>query len=217
MKFLLALFLCLSASLGGAQTITPTERVDLFDGKDFAGFTFFMRSNSPPEKTWSITTNGCIHCGGRPPGFLRTEKTYANYHLTVEWRFVKVAPHADNTGVLVHMQLPDKVWPKCIECQGQNQKQGDFWLQSGSSADGYSGDGKKAVHVPMTGPPNENPIGEWDTYEVIAKDNTVEIIVNGKSMNKITGANVTSGFIGIQSEGADIEVRKIFLDPLPRQ
>ena len=36
-------------------------------------------------------------------------------------------------------------------------------------------------------------------------------------MNQITGANVTSGFIGIQSEGGNIEVRKIFLDPLPRR
>ncbi len=69
----------------------------------------------------------------------------------------------------------------------------------------------------MTSPPNENPIGEWDTYEVIAKGATVETIVNGKSMNKITSVNITSGFIGIQSEGADIEVRKIFLDPLPQQ
>ena len=217
MKYAIALCLCFVAGFCQAQTITPTEHIDLFNGKDFSGFTFFMRSNSPPEKTWSITTNGCIHCKGRPTGFLRTEKTYANYHLTVEWRFLKVAPHADNTGVLVNMQLPDKLWSECVECQGQNQKQGDYWLHSGASADGFPSDGKKSVHAPMAGPPNENPIGEWNTFEVIAKDATVETIVNGKSMNKIAGVNVTSGFIGIQSEGADIEVRKIFLDPLPRQ
>jgi hypothetical protein len=79
---------------------------------------------------------------------------------------------------------------------------------------GFPGDGKKSTHVPMAGPPNEKPVGEWNLYQLIASGDTVEIIVNGKSMNKITGCNLSSGGIGIQSEGADIEVRKIFLQPL---
>ena len=129
---------------------------------------------------------------------------------------MKVAPHADNTGVLVNMQLPDRVWPKCIECQGQYHKQGDFWLHSGASAAGFppNENPKKSVNAPMTVPPNEKEPGEWGEYQVIASGDTVEIRVNGKSMNKITGCNVTSGFIGIQSEGAEIEVRKVFLEPM---
>jgi hypothetical protein len=187
--------------------------VDLFNGKDFIGWTFYMRSNSAPEKTWSIT-NGVIHCSGRPSGFMRTEKDYSNYHLTVEWRFLKVTPKANNTGVLVHMQPQERIWPECVECQGQDQKQGDFWLHNGTTASGFPWDGKKSTHVPMPVPPNEKPTGEWNTYEVIARADTVEIIVNGKSMNKIEGCNLTSGNIGIQSEGGDIEVRKILLQPL---
>lgn len=191
-----------------------TGGTELFNGKDFTGWTFFMRSNAAPEKTWAIT-NGVIHCTGRPPGYMRTEKSYHDYQLTVEWRFVKVAKRADNTGVLVHMQLPDKVWPRCIECQGQNQKQGDFWLQGGATADGYPGDGKKGTHVPMTGAPNEKPVGEWNTFQIIARSDSVETIVNGRSMNKIGGCNVSSGFIGLQSEGAEIEVRKVWIETLP--
>ncbi len=201
--------------LSGRHTARAAEGVELFNGKDFAGWTFFMRSNAAPEKTWSIT-NGIIHCQGKPSGFLRTEQSYHDYKLTVEWRFVKVAPHADNTGVLVNMQLPDRVWPKCIECQGQYHKQGDFWLHSGASAAGFppNENPKKSVNAPMTVPPNEKEPGEWGEYQVIARGDTVEILVNGKSMNKITGCNVTSGFIGIQSEGAEIEVRKVFLEPM---
>jgi hypothetical protein len=204
------ILLALALFAGSTGLATAADAIELFDGKDFTGWTFFMRSNSAPEKTWSVT-NGVIHCGGRPSGYLRTEKSFQDYHLTVEWRFVKVAPRANNTGVLVNMQTPDKVWPMCVECQGQDQKQGDFWLHSGASATGFVGDGKKSVHVPMAGPPNEKPAGEWNTYEVIASGDAVEIIVNGKSMNKISGCNVTSGFIGIQSEGAEIEVRKVRL------
>lgn len=201
-------------TLAGGGTASAAG-VDLFNGRDFAGWTFFMRSNAAPEKTWSIT-NGIIHCKGKPSGFLRTEQSYHDYKLTVEWRFVKVAPHADNTGVLVNMQLPDRVWPKCVECQGQYHKQGDFWLHSGASAAGFppNENPKKSVNAPMTVPPNEKEPGEWGEYQVIASGDAVEILVNGKSMNKITGCNVTAGFIGIQSEGAEIEVRKVYLEPL---
>ena len=215
-KFFAGLGLCLALILVGCRTSSAEPSapgIDLFNGKDFSGWTFFMRSNSAPEKTWSIT-NGIIHCKGRPTGFMRTEKEFSDYKLTVEWRFLKVMPKANNTGVLIHMQPDEKIWPKCVECQGQDQKQGDFWLHSGATAEGFPGDGKKSTHVPMAGPPNEKPIGEWNTYVVIASGDTAEIIVNGRSMNKIIGCNLSSGSIGIQSEGGDIEVRKIFLQPL---
>jgi hypothetical protein len=215
-KILLGITLAYSAFMfTGCETANAqkTETTDLFNGKNFTGWTFFMKNNADPMQTWSVT-NGVIHCAGKPAGYLRTKKSYHDYRLTVEWRFVKVARHADNTGVLVNMQLPDAVWPKCVECQGQNQKQGDFWLQGGATAEGFHGDGKKPVHVPMNGEPNEKPIGEWNTCQIIASGDTVQYIVNGKPMNQITGCNVSAGFIGFQSEGAEIEVRKVQLEPL---
>jgi hypothetical protein len=33
-------------------------------------------------------------------------------------------------------------------------------------------------------------------------------------MNEATECTLSSGFIGFQSEGADFEIRKVFLDPL---
>ena len=39
-------------------------------------------------------------------------------------------------------------------------------------------------------------------------------IINGKLLNEITECTVSSGFVGIQSEGADFEIRKIYLQPL---
>lgn len=209
------LLLGLAVFLFGGQMsrAQQTGEAELFNGKDFAGWTFFMRSNSAPEKTWSVA-NGVIHCTGRPVGYLRTVKSYHDYKLTVEWRFVKVARHADNTGILIHMQLPDKIWPGCVECQGQSGRQGDFWLQPGVMADGHPADGKRNIHIPMTGAANEKPAGEWNACQIIANGNTVETIVNGRSLNKITGCNLASGFIGVQSEGAEIEVRTMRLEPL---
>jgi hypothetical protein len=66
----------------------------------------------------------------------------------------------------------------------------------------------------LHGRANENPVGEWDTNVTVCAGNEVKAIINGKPLNEITECTVSSGFIGIQSEGGDIEIRKITLAPL---
>lgn len=171
-----------------------------------------MRSNSAPEKTWSVS-DGVIHCTGQPYGYARTTQAYHDYKLTCIWRFVRVAPHANNSGIFVHIQPPDKVWPECIECQGLYQHQGDLMLHAGVGSDGHPV-APKTILVPQMGPPNENPAGDWGTNVMVCQGGSLQLLVNGKLMNQITGCNFSSGFIGIQSEGGDIEVRKLTLDPL---
>ena len=191
--------------------IAPTERIDLFNGKDFNGWTFCLRSNAEPAKTYSVT-NGLMHCTGQPFGYVRTDKSFRDYKLTVEWRFVKVAARADNSGVFVHVQTPDAVWPRVIENQGQFHHQGDIVLMGGATAKGF--EGSQMHFVKAQQPQNENAAGEWNTYEVICRGDTVQNFVNGKLMNELTGANVTSGAVAMQSEGGEWELRKIYVEPL---
>jgi phosphate transport system ATP-binding protein len=40
------------------------------------------------------------------------------------------------------------------------------------------------------------------------------ILVNGQQVNKATGANITGGFIGLQSEGGAFEIRQAVIEPL---
>ena len=77
-----------------------------------------MRNNASPTDTWSVA-DGLIKCTGKPTGYLRTTQDYRDYKLTTEWRFVKIAPKADNGGILVHMQLPDKLFAAASERCGQ--------------------------------------------------------------------------------------------------
>jgi len=201
--------------LAGCQTTPTPEKtatIELFNGTNLDGWKFCMRNNSDPANTWSVR-DGVIHCTGQPYGYARTTQTYHDYKLTCIWRFVKVAPHADNSGIFVHIQSPDKVWPECVECQGLFQHQGDLILQPGAGADGHPA-GKKAIFVYQMGPPNENPAGEWDTNEIVCNGSAIGLFVNGKVMNQITGCTITSGYIGIQAEGGDIEVRKLTLESL---
>jgi hypothetical protein len=200
------------ASADAGKPIVPTSRIELFNGKDFAGWKLFLPGGADVTQTWSVE-NGVIKNTGKPNGYLRTEKDYRDYKLTVEWRFVKAATNADNTGVLVHLQLPDKLWPQCVQCQGQHDKQGDLFLMSGAECKEHQGMGANQP-LPKRGPSNEKPVGEWNTCEMVCDGNTIKAFINGKLMNEATDCSVSSGKIGIQSEGGEIEIRRMFLEPV---
>ena len=218
-----SLVFCLAVAIakdGPAQETVPDyppaqsreNEVALFNGRDFSGWTFCLKDNADPQKTWSVT-NGVIHCTGQPTGYLRTAHSYSNYFLTVEWRFVKIAPKADNSGILVHIQPPDKVWPQCVQVQGKHGRQGDLFLMEGAEAKEHKGKDKNTP-VPLRGASVENPVGQWNKAETICIHNKVESFINGKFVNELTECTLNEGFIGFQSEGGEIEIRSVFFCPL---
>jgi hypothetical protein len=216
MKFTAVLlgFVCTLSRLTAQNTIMPTNHTELFNGKDLSGWISCMRTNGDSSQTWTVT-NGVIHCTGQPFGYLRTKQGYSNFVVTVEWRYRRVAPKADNSGVLVYLQLPDKVWPMCVQNQGKSGRQGDLFVMAGAECKEHLALGKDAnTPVPMRGPSAEKPVGEWDTNVTVCAGNDVKAYINGRFMNEITECTISSGFVGIQSEGGDIEIRKMFLEPL---
>ena len=62
----------------------------------------------------------------------------------------------------------------------------------------------------------EKPAGQWNRSEVIADGDRIYAILNGKLVNFGTKAWKTSGKLLIQSEGAEIFVRKVELRPVPK-
>lgn len=197
-----------------AEPEVPSAKTPLFNGKDMTGWTSHLKDGAPAEKTWSVK-DGLLVCTGAPAGFLRTEKSYSQYKFTVTWRFTKPG----NTGVVVHMTPPDAVWPKSIECQGMHKNQGDFYLWSGATANGTTPlkgkDGEiRGYRIGRAGADAEKPAGEWNTFTVVCDKDSVTILVNDKEVNKATGTNLTSGFIGLQSEGGAFEVREAVIEPL---
>jgi Domain of Unknown Function (DUF1080) len=205
---------CTVATAFAAESEIPATKTSLFNGKDTAGWVSHLKDEAPAEATWSVK-DGLLVCTGTPNGFLRTEKNYSQYKFTVEWRFTKPG----NTGVVVHMTPPDKIWPKSIECQGMHKNQGDFYLWSGATAaditplTGKNGE-IRGYKIARAGADAEKPAGEWNTFTVICDKDTVTILVNEKEVNKLTGANLTSGFIGLQCEGGAFEVKSAVIEPL---
>ena len=207
------LALLASATLAlAADATTPTAKVELFNGKDTTGWVAFPEASA--KDTWSVK-EGLLTCTGKPNGFLRTEKAYKQYRFTVEWRFTKTG----NTGVVVHMTPPDAIWPKSIECQGMHKSQGDFYFWNGATLQGGTElkdkkSGKVRGYRLGKQADAERPAGEWNTFTTVCDKDTVTILVNGKEVNKATGANLSEGFIGLQVEVGAFEVKRCTLEPL---
>jgi len=194
--------------------VRPTEKITLFNGKDFSGWTKVINNEpgSNPDTTWTVK-DGIIHCTGTPFGYLRTQQSYADYKLHVEYRWADTTTEAPNSGIFVFTTGPDNFFlPKAIEAQLKMGNAGDWVLLSKGTLDGIQYDGI-AKAVPRKGEPSEKPRGEWNSVEIVALGNTVEVKVNGVLQNTGKDVYTDAGQICLQSEGGAIQFRNIFIGP----
>jgi sugar phosphate isomerase/epimerase len=194
---------------GGQSALKPGRPISLFNGRDFAGWTYV--SSNPDvkmEDVWTVK-DGAIVCKGTPAGYIRTTNDYTNYVLRMQWRFNKPG----NGGVLLRMVGADKVWPRSIEAQLQAGSAGDIWNidEFPMQTDVARTNGRHTVKLKPT---NERPIGQWNDYEITLNGSDLMLKVNGEVQNTATGAWITPGKICLQSEGAEIEMRNLVLTPL---
>jgi hypothetical protein len=203
------------AALAGCQNAsagkTLGQKVVLWNGKDFTGWTRVAADKGVAVNEVSQVRDGVLYCSGKPNGYMRTQKQYANYHLHVEWRW-PAAPA--NSGVFLHAG-GDRVWPVCIECQLKAGSAGDFVLMNGA---GLTVDGterrnpaQQFVSIKKKNPSSEKPAGQWNSYDIDCQGGSVRCLVNGVLQNEGTKANPASGWICLQSEGGPIEFRNIYL------
>jgi hypothetical protein len=209
------------AAWGQGQRGQAAGEIRLFNGKDFSGWTYHLSDpNVKMGDVWSVQQEdgqGIIVCKGNPAGYIRTTGDYTNYVLRLEWRFNPVTKKAGNSGVLLRVQPPDKVWPKSIEAQLQSGAAGDFWLidEARLSTPAERVDQGTPRHRLRT-KTNEKPIGEWNQYEITVDGDRVALKVNGEVLNEGTGAEEIPGKIALQSEGSEIHFRNIRLTPIRR-
>ena len=150
-----------------------------------------------------------------PTATFAPQNKYKNYHLHVEWRWPETPT---NSGVLLHANGKDEVWPACIECQLKAGNAGDLVLINGTgiSVNGVSqkNSARRFVVIEKKSPTSELPAGQWNSYDIYCQGDSVRCLVNGVPQNEGTDASVASGWIGLQSEGSPIEFRNVYLQPL---
>jgi len=229
MKIRMTFFATLAATIvaGSLATAEP-----LFNGKDLAGW----KTDVPDaDKTPNIQPSFMVRDGklvslGTPRGHLITNKSFENYRLTVEYRFTG---KPGNCGVLVHSSTPRVLYgmfPKSIEVQMQSGHAGDFWCigenievpnmkqrrpkKEGQKYGGSKGDARRILNLTDD---SENTLGEWNTMVIECQADEVKVWVNGTLVNHGTKSTASKGQIALQAEGAEVEFKKVELEPLTKK
>ncbi|MEN6534796.1 MAG: DUF1080 domain-containing protein [Bryobacteraceae bacterium] len=60
----------------------------------------------------------------------------------------------------------------------------------------------------------EKPTGQWNRQEIFANGDRLSYVVNGKLVNQVYNLSHRAGKIQIQSEGAEIFIRKVVIEPI---
>jgi hypothetical protein len=183
------------ASAGGDKGF-----VDLFNGKDLTGWKTILSTGKADEGKVFTVKDGVVVVSGNPDGYFYTEKSYKNYVLRFDWKFIKDG----NSGLLVHITGKHKVWPKCVEVQGLQRDHGNIFAINGAKGS-FKKDAaaqKKAIKI-----------GEWNTTEVTVKDGEITSSINGIQI--ATGkCDLTEGPFGFQSEGTELHFKNIKIKTL---
>jgi hypothetical protein len=216
------------------------NEIELFNGRDFTGWTFFLEEkeyNAGGKAAISdfatIRPGGIIEINPRMHGALMTEKDYLNYRLRVDFRWPSPGPR-DDSGLFLRIR-PPFVWDMV---HGEQARFYMFQIQPGNTGDlwvlGYSesllktdpsrsyepfghlelgNGGHIRRHVKMRDA--ERPLGEWNTLEAIVDGKSIKVFVNGTLVNEGTGLVDLPGRIGLESERGIIQFRNVRLQPLP--
>jgi hypothetical protein len=127
----------------GALLAAPDTPKPLFNGRDLTGFYGWLRGTKyeDPKKVFSVQ-DGAIRITGDDHGYLATEREYADYHLTVEYRWgtqTYGSRTVRNSGLLLHATGADgnrSPWMSSIECQLAQGCAGDLIVIRGKDEAG---------------------------------------------------------------------------------
>jgi hypothetical protein len=190
----------------------------IFNGKNLEGWKIWLEGkekNADPDKNFTIQ-DGLIFDSGKDLGYIITDKSYINYHFTLEFKWGdKKWPPRENakrdSGICYH--IPDdevgQIWPKSVECQIQEGDVGDFWLLDYSTIQVDNKQNAPEQYSRIAKKRDAEKAQAWNTVEVISYNGTCVHIVNGVLVNYGENASLTGGKILLQSEYAEIYYKNI--------
>lgn len=179
------------------------------------------------DTTWKVQKDILV-CKGHPIGVVRSEKIYENFILHIEWKhmepggnsgtFVWSDANADETNRLpngVEVQMLELDWVNLNKRNGETPPiayvHGELFGVGGVETvpDNPRGTRSKSIENRCLGK------GQWNTYDVVCVDGTIKLSVNGKFVNGINKSSKRSGYICLESEGAEIHFRNLRIVELP--
>ncbi len=191
------------------------ETVPLFNGKDLAGWKQFAGKPG----VWT-TENGMIVCLGDGGGWLGTEKEYANFELSLEYKLKE----GGNSGVYIRAPETGHISRVGMEIQLLD----DFHAKY-AKLDFYQFTGA-IYHVVAPNQRASKPAGQWNMMTIRAAGKEIKIWLNGKKIidtdlerwladpavaKEHPGLARKTGHIGLQSHTDRVEFRNLQIKELP--
>ncbi len=216
------------AFLSAASSAQAQSR-SLFNGKNLSGWHAdipAMDTNSNAIMPFVVREKMLVSLG-TPGGHLITNGTYKNFRLELEYRF---AGNPGNCGALVFVSTPRalyEMFPKSIEVQMMHTNGGDFWCiqedivvpdmeKRRGPKEKWGVNGDKLRRIPNLTDGSEKPVGEWNKLTIECLNNSIKVWMNGEFVNYGYDATASSGHIALQSEGSEVEFKKVLLTPIKK-
>jgi hypothetical protein len=157
--------------------------------------------------------DGEVRLAGKPLGYFATKREYKDYVLTFEFQYDRPenlksdADFRGNSGALLHIAGPPKVWPSCVQVQLAQADPGAIFAMNESRCEAGSD--------PLAQKGAIKAIGEWNKVQVTCQDGAISSVLNGVEVSKGEKAEPDHGAIGWQAEGKPVRFRDLRIRPLP--
>ena len=201
--------LIVAVALGGVVGCSsPPQSLQLADFESF-----------PEDIAFEETEAGVILAAAGGRGYLATRERFGDAVVSLEYRWplpssgvagstVEVEPPSNpNTGLLLLIAEEDRVWPVCIEAQGKYEEMAELKSNGGLEAVTSKIDTPRRDRV-------RRPVGQWNQLVARIEEGRIRVQLNGVPVAESDTAGLTSGRIGLQSEGDEVEFRHVTVQRL---
>jgi len=155
--------------------------------------------------TWR-EDQGLIATTGKPKGYIYSRHSFGNITWRAEFRFVPTGDESkadqSNTGFMLCIHEPHKVWPRSLEVQGKFVEMGQIKSNGGVPALTINDDQASREAA-------RKPVGEWNSIEIAVKNGAVSSMLNGKAICFSEAGELKDGRIGLQAENFPVEFRNL--------
>jgi hypothetical protein len=220
MRRALLWLIALVVSCFPVSAATPEKAVSFSSAHDLAGWKLVTSTASDLASVCHVSADGIIAVAGKPVGYLELPGNFTDFRMHFEWRWPADASIKSNSGVLLHIAsgpIDRGTWPRCFQVQTKISRAGDLLPMAGATfAEPLSTPpNAKTPLLDRSSPPNEKPLGEWNSCDVLCRDGSIDVVINGVHQNHVSRCAPASGRIGFQLEGFPYELRKVELARIP--
>jgi hypothetical protein len=200
---------------GGAIAISHAELVEtgfspLFDGVSLDGW---EGAGSPAALCWKAE-QGCLQCTGAEGPWLRSQRTWTNFELRLEYRvlpggnsgvYVRVPADGNHHGAGsgVEVQILDDVSPRYRDLKPYQFSASLYAIEAAESGTALAA-------------------GQWNTLGIRCVDRRYEITHNGRAVLDRNEQQcpellqrLTSGYLGLQNHSEQVWFRHVRIQVLP--